>query len=676
VVREYGVDNNGNGRYNQLVLEIQVTATQAGSYSLLAQLGAANYNPALQYTAGVLAENYQELNLAVGTQIIKLTFSGLEIAQNGANGPYTLNNVLITDVTNPGPEDFLNNNVAEMPANYTSAAYQANNFESFGATLTDVYSHSVLDSNGDGLADGVQITTNLNVAQPGNYTVAGKLYDAKRRLVSSATWNGVGPVVTLNFTSVDAHASPYSLREVNLLNAQGESIDSSFADAYVIEQAPALASAAVASFEVQPQMRASSIAPTNVFNEAIVNGNLQISAQVQVAQAGSYKLEAWLADTKGNLVTWASSAPANLTTGLQNLAVTFPGSNIRARGIKGPYTVVALKILKGDVAYQVLDKVEVALTTQAYNLNQFATTYSPIFEDYVENGSGLWSAEPPWAINDNMHLYFGPSKAWFGSNANTSLTLAPLNFLNKSNIALKFHTSFNFENSEDQGYVEASTDGINWNPVAVISGRSSWSNPIQIVDLSAYAKKPAVYLRFRLASAAGASDDGWYLDDILITGIQDRDGDGLADGDETGNPIHPCLSPDDWDSDNDGLPDGWETTQNLDPCNPTGDNGGSGDPDGDGLDNIGEYLNGTDPHNRDTDGDGLDDYWETRYGLDPNDGTGDNGANGDPDGDGLTNEEELDKGTNPNNPDTDGDGIPDNKDKKNEFRMYLPTILK
>ncbi|MBA3608473.1 MAG: hypothetical protein H0W43_08215 [Chthoniobacterales bacterium] len=49
----------------------------------------------------------------------------------------------------------------------------------------------------------------------------------------------------------------------------------------------------------------------------------------------------------------------------------------------------------------------------------------------------------------------------------------------------------------------------------------------------------------------------------------------------------------------------------------------------------------------DTDGDTLPDAWETQYGLNPNDATGDNGASGDQDGDGRTNSDEFILGTNP-----------------------------
>ncbi len=58
-------------------------------------------------------------------------------------------------------------------------------------------------------------------------------------------------------------------------------------------------------------------------------------------------------------------------------------------------------------------------------------------------------------------------------------------------------------------------------------------------------------------------------------------------------------------------------------------------------------LGWTPPPTVDTDGDGLIDSWETKFGLDPTSGTGDNGASGDPDGDGVTNAAERTAGTHP-----------------------------
>jgi len=144
----------------------------------------------------------------------------------------------------------------------------------------------------------------------------------------------------------------------------------------------------------------------------------------------------------------------------------------------------------------------------------------------------------------------------------------------------------------------------------------------------------------------------------------DTDGDGLTDGDE----VHTHLTdPTKADTDGDTLPDGWEINNSLDPNVGNGDDGGSGDPDGDGLANMHEYQNGTNPRNPDTDGDLLTDLWEVQNDLDPNSGEGDNGAEGDPDGDGLSNLEEAMHGTHPRSNDTDGDRMDDKWEIQNSL---------
>ena len=68
----------------------------------------------------------------------------------------------------------------------------------------------------------------------------------------------------------------------------------------------------------------------------------------------------------------------------------------------------------------------------------------------------------------------------------------------------------------------------------------------------------------------------------------DQDGDGLPYGLE----FYINTQPQDWDTDNDGLPDGWEWQYGLNPLSATGDNGSTGDPDGDSLSNLNEYMYG------------------------------------------------------------------------------------
>lgn len=70
------------------------------------------------------------------------------------------------------------------------------------------------------------------------------------------------------------------------------------------------------------------------------------------------------------------------------------------------------------------------------------------------------------------------------------------------------------------------------------------------------------------------------------------------------------------DQDNDGIPDYWEDLYNLN-SQSSSDAGFDGDMDG--LNNLLEYQNNTDPNNGDSDGDGMSDGDEIATGRDPND---------------------------------------------------------
>lgn len=120
--------------------------------------------------------------------------------------------------------------------------------------------------------------------------------------------------------------------------------------------------------------------------------------------------------------------------------------------------------------------------------------------------------------------------------------------------------------------------------------------------------------------------------------LSDADGDGLSDGEEAAAGTSPTKSDSDGDglndkcesettgldplrpdSDRDGMPDGWEASNGLDPTSAAGADGADGDLDGDGLSNLDEYRNNSNPRSRDTDGDGVSDSVEVANGSDPSD---------------------------------------------------------
>jgi len=116
------------------------------------------------------------------------------------------------------------------------------------------------------------------------------------------------------------------------------------------------------------------------------------------------------------------------------------------------------------------------------------------------------------------------------------------------------------------------------------------------------------------------------------------------------------------DSDSDAIPDGWEAqrarfNETFRVFRPDPGRADAGeDPDDDGLINLGEFRNGTDPHDPDSDDDGFPDGWEIRSGLNPLSPTE---AEADCDDDGLNNQREFELGTLACERDSDDDGIPD-----------------
>jgi hypothetical protein len=83
------------------------------------------------------------------------------------------------------------------------------------------------------------------------------------------------------------------------------------------------------------------------------------------------------------------------------------------------------------------------------------------------------------------------------------------------------------------------------------------------------------------------------------------------------------------------------------------------DSDRDGVFDVDEFMRGMDLASNDSDGDLLADLFEFRYGLNPLSLFGEGEALIDSDLDGLTNLEEQGNNTNPTLPDTDGDGLSD-----------------
>ncbi|HLF15233.1 MAG TPA: M14 family zinc carboxypeptidase, partial [Bacteroidota bacterium] len=168
-----------------------------------------------------------------------------------------------------------------------------------------------------------------------------------------------------------------------------------------------------------------------------------------------------------------------------------------------------------------------------------------IFSDDAESGTALWSVEGSWDVSAVPHggaLSFHDSPAGAspsGSSAGIQ-TAAPVDLTGFSSAKLEFWTKWAIEPSYDFGIIKISTDGGgSWSILRTALSNNPSGSGVQTpgtfgydaytpgldwvrqeIDLSAFTGVP-ISLRFELATDGADSRDGWYVDDVRITGYRE-----------------------------------------------------------------------------------------------------------------------------------------------------------
>lgn len=146
-----------------------------------------------------------------------------------------------------------------------------------------------------------------------------------------------------------------------------------------------------------------------------------------------------------------------------------------------------------------------------------------LFEDRVESGNQGWLATGGWAITTQRAA--SPTHSWtdspggnYANNSAATITSAPFDCRGLSDVSLSFSHSYDFEAGFDFGIVEFSTDdGTTWTRAGSFTGRSTQFGPVSL-SLEALNNQPQARIRFRIQSDASVTGDGWYIDDIRLTG--------------------------------------------------------------------------------------------------------------------------------------------------------------
>lgn len=208
---DYGLDTNGDGLYEFLVVDVGINVTSAGEYTLMGGLYDNNGNEI------VLASNHSYLN--TGGQSMLLGFDGLSIYKHGVNGPYNLSYIILYDE---------NGTLVDLRSDaYTTYAYDYRDFQRPPVELTGNYSDYGTDIDSNGLYDYLTVDVEVIVVNAGNYALNARLMDKDEdEIVWAATTSWLSPgqpqIMQLNFNgkSINKNGAngPYYLRDVYVYN--------------------------------------------------------------------------------------------------------------------------------------------------------------------------------------------------------------------------------------------------------------------------------------------------------------------------------------------------------------------------------------------------------------------------------------------------------------------------
>lgn len=148
-----------------------------------------------------------------------------------------------------------------------------------------------------------------------------------------------------------------------------------------------------------------------------------------------------------------------------------------------------------------------------------------IFQDDMESGPGSWSPQAPWG--QTTATSHSPTHSWtdspsgnYGNTLNVSLFSPTLNFSGFTSVTLTFWHRYDLESGYDFGRVWVTTDnGATWTLLSSFTGtNTTWQQAT--VNLNSFAGRSTVLFAFQLWSDFSVTRDGWYIDDVVVSGSQ------------------------------------------------------------------------------------------------------------------------------------------------------------
>ncbi len=368
------LDDDLDGFAEALTADVEVQLNAAGEYVIRGRLVSAGQlvanRPAWESMSPVRAT----LDEISGTYSVSLVFSGEQIYRSGEDGPYDLELVGIADD-------------GSASATLATPAYDRTLFGEVGAAITGV-AETAVDADADGDFDYVEVTVDLDARLAGDFRLQGAL-DKDGQTVVDAGAGASLPArvsqVTLRFDGGKIQSSgidgPYD-GAVNLIDAESHTLEG-------------------ITFTTAPYTAASFsglLEPLGAFSDQGIddNGNglfdfLRIEFDADVEEAGTYLVTGVL---RGAGSTAVYSEIELAASGVTTIGIDFPGGEIHALELDGPYSVEV--VMRDPATLEELAAVQLPQATAAYgytDFDPFGTSTQPILltgnsSDFGIDGDG------------------------------------------------------------------------------------------------------------------------------------------------------------------------------------------------------------------------------------------------------------------------------------------------
>lgn len=209
-----GVDDNGNGLFDRVVVTANLQVEQAGDYRLELSLVASNS----QQTQAI-----STATLATGAQVMTVAFTAKQIAALGVNGPYAIKNATLYHTSDPEhPIAAFSEDGGE------TTAYALTSLERSVLKFTGNNTVTGIDTNSNSKFDVLRIQVELDVLTAATYNWSGTLKDSTGKSIQSldnTSALSVGNnVLTFDFDGIkiaqNGANGPYTLGSVLVFNSQ------------------------------------------------------------------------------------------------------------------------------------------------------------------------------------------------------------------------------------------------------------------------------------------------------------------------------------------------------------------------------------------------------------------------------------------------------------------------